>query len=425
MHERKLKAMHVVISCIGTYGDLCPYLAIGRTLAARGHEVHVLSSENFRLHVERAGLRFSSVASAEQYLAAVRDPNSWNGWTGLRTTWRRLWQIMPQGYRELVTHIRPGQTVLIGSSLALWVRIAQEKFALPAATVHLSPMPLLSADSSAATLAGFARLPPWAVRLGLRLANRLILDPLVLPDVNRFRASIDLPPIDVPAVRWLHSPQRVICAFPSWFAAPAADWPRNSVCTDFPRLPPAEDEVLGAALLGFIEGGAPPIAFTPGSGMAHGGAFFERALAACRRLGRRAVLITPFRAQLPAQLPDFAFHTPYVHYALLAPRVAVFVHHGGIGTLAQLMASGTPQLITPFAVDQPDNAARAERLGVARRISPQAPLREWLKALRALLDEGPPSACASHARAIAAARPGSELIADWIETLRPQVPLVA
>ena len=41
------------------------------------------------------------------------------------------------------------------------------------------------------------------------------------------------------------------------------------------------------------------------------------------------------------------------------------VHHGGIGTTAQALAAGVPQLIMPLAHDQPDNAARVQRLGVA------------------------------------------------------------
>ncbi len=47
----------------------------------------------------------------------------------------------------------------------------------------------------------------------------------------------------------------------------------------------------------------------------------------------------------------------------LVPRLAALVHHGGIGTTAQAMRAGVPQLITPFAHDQFDNAARVERLG--------------------------------------------------------------
>jgi hypothetical protein len=40
----------------------------------------------------------------------------------------------------------------------------------------------------------------------------------------------------------------------------------------------------------------------------------------------------------------------------------------GIGTVSQAFAAGTPQLITPFAHDQFDNAARVERLGCGFQI---------------------------------------------------------
>jgi UDP:flavonoid glycosyltransferase YjiC (YdhE family) len=40
------------------------------------------------------------------------------------------------------------------------------------------------------------------------------------------------------------------------------------------------------------------------------------------------------------------------------------VHHGGIGTLSQCLAAGIPQLVAYMSLDQPDNAARIERLGV-------------------------------------------------------------
>jgi rhamnosyltransferase subunit B len=42
------------------------------------------------------------------------------------------------------------------------------------------------------------------------------------------------------------------------------------------------------------------------------------------------------------------------------------VHQAGIGTLAQAMRAGRPQLIVPVAFDQPDNAHRAAALGIAR-----------------------------------------------------------
>nr|WP_308605827.1 nucleotide disphospho-sugar-binding domain-containing protein [Massilia sp. DJPM01] len=53
------------------------------------------------------------------------------------------------------------------------------------------------------------------------------------------------------------------------------------------------------------------------------------------------------------------------------PRVAAFVHHGGIGSTSQALAAGVPQLIQPMAFDQFDNASRALRLGVARCSAPK------------------------------------------------------
>jgi UDP:flavonoid glycosyltransferase YjiC (YdhE family) len=44
------------------------------------------------------------------------------------------------------------------------------------------------------------------------------------------------------------------------------------------------------------------------------------------------------------------------------------VHQGGVGTTGQGLRAGIPMLVVPFAHDQPDNAARVTRLGVARTV---------------------------------------------------------
>ena len=55
-------------------------------------------------------------------------------------------------------------------------------------------------------------------------------------------------------------------------------------------------------------------------------------------------------------------HAPH---ARLLPRAAVTVHQGGVGTLQQDLRAGRPMLVVPSAHDQPDNADRARRLGLA------------------------------------------------------------
>jgi UDP:flavonoid glycosyltransferase YjiC (YdhE family) len=63
-------------------------------------------------------------------------------------------------------------------------------------------------------------------------------------------------------------------------------------------------------------------------------------------------------------------YEPYAPLSLVLPRCAALVHHGGIGTSAQGLAAGVPQLTMPMGFDQPDNATRLFRLGVGRWVRP-------------------------------------------------------
>jgi UDP:flavonoid glycosyltransferase YjiC (YdhE family) len=105
--------------------------------------------------------------------------------------------------------------------------------------------------------------------------------------------------------------------------------------------------------------------------MRHGEAFFREAAAACAALGRRALLVTPYREQLPKPLPPGTEQVDYAPFGTLFRSAAAVVHHGGIGTTAQALKAGVPQLVMPMAHDQPDNAARLERLGVGAWIAPR------------------------------------------------------
>jgi rhamnosyltransferase subunit B len=112
--------------------------------------------------------------------------------------------------------------------------------------------------------------------------------------------------------------------------------------------------------------------------------FFQESLAACQHLGLRAIFLTPYSDQVPA-LPPSARHFPFISLQRLAPFGAALVHHGGIGTCAQGLRAGIPQLIKPVFFDQHDNAARIKALGVGQRMDVygQAELAERLSELLA------------------------------------------
>jgi len=86
-------------------------------------------------------------------------------------------------------------------------------------------------------------------------------------------------------------------------------------------------------------------------------------------MDRRGILLTRHREHVPKQLLPGVRHFDYIPFSQVLPRTAALVHHGGIGTTAQALAAGIPQLIMPMSHDQFDNASRVEKLGVGRTIS--------------------------------------------------------
>ena len=413
-------ARHVLILAAGSAGDVYPFIVIGQALRRRGYDVTLMASDNFKERVERAGMAFVSGLSQAELDQLVFDPELWHPQKGLFTIWKHMARHFAPSYAQQLALVEQRPTVIVASTLAMTGRILQEAKGVPLATVHLAPACFFSAHDPAARagLEWLAGMPPWVVRMVLGLIDRLLIDPFVRPGVNSLRTTLGLAPVRRILSWWLHSPRRVICAFPDWFAAPQVDWPPNTVCTGFPRMPAAPGEALDADLLRFLDAGSAPIAVTPGSAMAHGREFIERAIAAAGALQRRVVVITPFRDQLPAVLPAFVHHVPYAPFDALAPRVALFVHHGGIGTSATVMAAGKPQLVVPFSYDQPDNGMRLTRLGVGAMVKPNAPLGAWTAALSGLLNRAEVAqACAALALAMAAERPPAEQIADLVEEL--------
>jgi UDP:flavonoid glycosyltransferase YjiC (YdhE family) len=205
----------------------------------------------------------------------------------------------------------------------------------------------------------------------LRAADRFFIDPRLAPAVNAFRAGLGLPAVSRLLDRWLHSPELVIGLFPDWFAAPQPDWPPNVHLTGFPLYDERDSRDPQPELNRFLDAGEPPVVFTGGSAMAHDAEFFRVSAEVCRVSGRRGLLLTQFPEQVPARLPETVRHFHYVPFSEVLPRAAAFVHHGGIGTIAQGIAAGVPQLVVPLAHDQPDNAVRVRGLGFGDMLRPR------------------------------------------------------
>jgi rhamnosyltransferase subunit B len=369
-----MEPLQVIVIGLGSAGDVYPNVGLALALRKRGHGVMLVAGEVFRSLAERLGLDFAGLLTEEDYYAALRDPDLWHPTRSFSVVARRL--ILPAlrvVYGIIENNFNPGRTVVAAPGFAFGARIAQEKLGVPLATVHLQPIMLRSAIRPACF--GFpdilGHLPCHLRKLYFRAADRFFIDRLLAEQTNAFRAELGLPPVRRFFDRWVHSPQRVIGLFPEWFAPPLPDWPPNIALTGFPLWDERDLHSPSPELEGFLSAGDPPLVFTAGSAMVQAKQFFEVSVEVCRIAGRRGLLLTHFPEQLPVALPNGVRQFDYVPFSMVLPRCAALVHHGGIGTTAQAIAAGLPQLVVPTTHDQPDNAVRIRCLGVGDFILPK------------------------------------------------------
>ena len=303
--------MKFLLVTLGSIGDLMPFLALADALRHRGHDVAIASHAGYAALVRGSGFDFGIVSERPlQALDSLIASDPGQAWEAVR---RDVFLPATRPVRDFIAHhVRLGPCKVIASWNAFGARLAHEELGVPLCRIFLSPHALHETRDKAGE------------RLGL---------------------------------------------FPSWFA-PEMQGIRTY---GFPMFADAAVPALPAALEEFLSAGPPPVLFTPGSFMRQASGFFRHSLAVCEQLELRAIFLTPYGDQVPARMPSAIRHFSFVSLQRLAPFGAALVHHGGIGTCAQALRGGIPQLVAPVFFDQPDNAARVEALGVGRHVQAYEP----------------------------------------------------
>ena len=410
------KRPHIILPCLGTDGDVYPFLGLGRVLRERGFRATLASHEHFADRASQANLEFRKLVSNEETERLLRNPDFWHPLKGPATVARWGAALLGAHYQDLTELVAEGNVVIVGSPGFLPGRLLNEMRGIPLISVILQPWMLASSIRPPLMMGGLS-LPRWAPRwmgdLYWHLAHRLGTKWLV-PELNPLRKSLGLQPLKNMFQWWL-SPQLIIGMFPEWYGPPQADWPQQLKLAGFPVDDVKTSPELPADLIDFCEADEPPIIFTFGTGMMHAEKLFASAIEACRILGRRGIFLTKFRAQLPETLGEDFRHVEFAPFQQIFPRSGVVVHHGGIGTTAKALAAGVPQLILPFAFDQMDNAVRVKDLGAGDWLNRQdrSPVK-LARVLKSLLAVESRTRAQSVVPRLARSR-ALERAADWIQ----------
>jgi UDP:flavonoid glycosyltransferase YjiC (YdhE family) len=370
--------LRIVLSNIGTFGDINPLIAIALELKRRGHVPILAVPPVFGPKILPLGLEFHAVRpdiDPENTLMAEMIYDVRKGTErGLREF---LFPALRQTYYDLLdAATRPARAdLLLLGELNYAGPIVAEITGIPWASYVLAPLSFFSAFDPPVLpmyprLARADKAIPGMGRAIKRLA-RLVSRKWPQP-IYDLRSELGLPKGENPLFDAKHSPFLVLALFSRVLGVAQKDWPENTLITGFCFYDSdAGNAALPANLEAFLSAGPPPVVFTLGSAaVLAAGRFYEFSARAAIRLGIRAVLLigTDKRNQLRQPLPDSICVAEYAPYSKLFSRAAMVVHQGGVGTTAQCLRAGKPMLIMPFSHDQPDNGRRMMRLKVARVI---------------------------------------------------------
>jgi rhamnosyltransferase subunit B len=367
----------VLLATLGSLGDLHPFIAVARALKQQGCDPAIATIPDYRDRVVAAGIRFCATGpSSEQRLADLRMGREQFARHILADSdfifRHAVYPYLRSSYDEVIEAVAEAELVLT-SSLSFAAQLAAEKLERPRMAIVLQPTLFLSAYDPP-LIGEFGWLAPLLPRLGPKAAGAVlsgvkrVLARRAAP-IRMLRRELRLPDLrQDPIFDGQFTREGAIALYSRLLADVQPDYPSPTTLAGFAFY---DGDAAGAAdcdegLRQFLNAGPPPIVFTLGSFATEAaGDFFEVSVRSARTLKCRAVVLVG-EGTADEHWGSQIMVRRYAPYSALFPFAQAIVHHGGIGTTAQALRAGKPQLIVPIFADQLDNAARAARLGVAR-----------------------------------------------------------
>ena len=334
--------MKFLIGAFGDAGHAFPAIALGRELARRGHDVTLETWTRWREHVEREGMRFAPAPEYQVFPTRKRPLKPY------AAAARAAKETQP-----LIREVAPD--VVVNDVLTLAPALAAELEGRPWATLvphfyppvaHGLPPYGLGAMPSEGVLARAAwRLVARPMGLGVERGRR---------ELNETRRRVGLPGLP-------HSYggiSRDLClvgTFPQ-LEYPRTWPPRVHVTGPVSWEPPADDVEIPP-------GGEPLVLVAPSTAQDPEQRLLRAAIDGLAKLPVRVLAANNRRPKTPLRQPPNARLVEWISYSQAMPLADVVVCHGGHGTLARALASGSPVVTVPAAGDMAENGARAQWAG--------------------------------------------------------------
>ncbi len=350
--------MKVLLVTSGSRGDVQPFIALAKGLLGAGHEAVVAAPRRFEPLGNAAGVRLIGL---DDSVFDLQDELAGAGVRAALGATRRARPYLRRWLDDLVQLVDLRPDVVVFTQKTLGGAAVAERCGVPAVPAQLIPlapptrafaMPLAPAWTPqvlnrASWLTAAAVEAPWRSMVAAWRSERLGL------------------PARGQSFDQLARRHGILSGWSRHLLPAPPDWPEDAAPTGFWTLP-GRPGPIPETVERFLAEGDPPVLVGFGSMPSRDPAGLTApVVAGLRAAGRRGLLVSG-TAGLGAGLAadDMCVVEQVPHQAVL-PRVAVAVHHGGVGTVAAALCAGVPQVVHPFFGDQPFWARRLRVLGVA------------------------------------------------------------
>jgi vancomycin aglycone glucosyltransferase len=367
--------MRVLLSTIGSRGDVQPLVALASQLRALDQEVRLCVPPDFRDWIESLGMPVTSIGPELRKMTGGSAPAASAPLSPERR--RQLAEASVAAQFETIAASAQGCDIIVAATaLQIAARSVAEKMGIPYVFVAYCPNVLPSphhAPPPLPPLPGQTPAPATADNRELWARDAERFNDLFGAALNAHRASLGLPSIeDVRAYVFTDRP---------WLAADPtlAPWPDAADAAVFQSGAwiLLDDRPLSRELETFLDAGDPPVYFGFGS-MRAPQDLGQVMIRTARALGRRAIVSRGWAdLSVVGDQPD-GLAIDEVNQQALFKRVAAVVHHGGAGTTTTAALAAAPQVVIPQMYDQHYWARRVASLGIGTAHAPGAPTTDSL-----------------------------------------------
>jgi len=361
--------MRVLLSTIGTRGDVQPMVALALQLREHGQEVRICAPPDFSEWIGGLGIPFVPVGpevrqtEAPSRSAAQAPPTP--------EQIRKLMEDTVAGQFETITGAVKGCDVLVaGMALQFALHSVAEQMGIFYVYAAWCPITLPSPHHAPPPLPSRAQPPKdgTADNRTLWTEDKKIWNDHWAAAINSHRAAAGLAPVS--DVR-----SHILTDRP-WLAADPilAPWTETADLdvVQTGAWIPSDQRQLPVEVEAFLDAGEPPVYFGFGS-MRAPQDVGQAMIKAARAVGRRAIVSRGWAGLILPDNETDCLSLGEVNLQALFRRVAAVVHHGGSGTTTLAALGGAPQVVVPQMYDQHYWAKRIHDLGIGTAHAPGAP----------------------------------------------------